>query len=361
MENLTNIANQLVGHLSAVIQGFLAILIVALILTFLNKFLQRAAGHRFRNQTLMLGATFLGVLLVILMMPIDTETRGQLLQLTGIIISAAVALSSGTFIANAMAGIMLKSVRNFHTGDWVETDGVFGRVSERGLFHTEIQTPDRDLTTLPNLLLATKAVKVVRQSGTIVDATVSLGYDVHHSRCEKLLLKAAQSLELQDPFVQVLDLGDYSVTYRVAGLLKETKQVIAFRSRLRVAILDHLHSGGVEIVSPLFNNQRQVGTDQVIIPQPVRESKKRKSADAAPVDVVFDKAEEAEGLSTLQFQMDQVEADLKSLKKEGKGLSGAEKAAHEATTEELQNQLARLKAEVEAAEAPKEGLPPNEA
>ena len=47
--------------------------------------------------------------------------------------------------------------------------------------------------------------------------------------------------ELKDPFVQVLDLGDFSVTYRVAGLLEDTKRLLTFRSRLRVAMLDCLH------------------------------------------------------------------------------------------------------------------------
>ncbi len=249
MKYLESITDRFLGDMSSLVWGFAVILVVALLLGALHRFLQRNPGHRFRNQSTMFVAIIVGLLLIILLLPMSTQTRGQLLQLTGIVISAAIALSGGTFIANAMAGVMLKSVRNFRTGDWLEMEGVWGRVSDRGLFHTEVQTPDRDLTTLPNLLLATQAVKVVRASGTIVGATVSLGYDVHHNRCEKLLLEAANSLGLQDPFVQILDLGDYSVTYRVAGLLTETKQLIAFRSRLRAAILDSLHEGGVEIVS----------------------------------------------------------------------------------------------------------------
>jgi len=32
----------------------------------------------------------------------------------------------------------------------------FGRVTERGLFHVEIQTEDRDLATLPNMFLVSQ-------------------------------------------------------------------------------------------------------------------------------------------------------------------------------------------------------------
>lgn len=49
-------------------------------------------------------------------------------------------------------------------------------------------------------------------------------------RVYDLLLQAAGETRLKEPFVQVLELGDFSVTYRVAGLLSEVKQVISTRS-----------------------------------------------------------------------------------------------------------------------------------
>ncbi|PID81651.1 mechanosensitive ion channel protein MscS [bacterium DOLZORAL124_64_63] len=359
MKYLESITDRFLGDMSSLVWGFAVILVVALLLGALHRFLQRNPGHRFRNQSTMFVAIIVGLLLIILLLPMSTQTRGQLLQLTGIVISAAIALSGGTFIANAMAGVMLKSVRNFRTGDWLEMEGVWGRVSDRGLFHTEVQTPDRDLTTLPNLLLATQAVKVVRASGTIVGATVSLGYDVHHNRCEKLLLEAANSLGLQDPFVQILDLGDYSVTYRVAGLLTETKQLIAFRSRLRAAILDSLHEGGVEIVSPLFNNARQMPTDSPIIPRPeVRDS--RSAADAAPVDVVFDKAEEAEGLSSLEAEVENLDLEIKEAKKALKELDDTPREAAEVALKAKENRLAHLREQLAAKEAAKTERPSSE-
>ena len=73
-------------------------------------------------------------------------------------------------------------------------------------------------------------------------------------------MQAADKIGLSEPFVQILALGDFSVTYRAAGLLTETKQLIAFQSRLRVAILDALHASGVEIVSPEFTTAPGVST-----------------------------------------------------------------------------------------------------
>ena len=49
---------------------------------------------------------------------------------------------------------MLRTVRNFRAGDFIRVNDQFGRVTDRGLFHVEIQTADSDLITLPNLYLA---------------------------------------------------------------------------------------------------------------------------------------------------------------------------------------------------------------
>ncbi|MCP4572852.1 MAG: mechanosensitive ion channel [bacterium] len=323
-----------------------AVLAMAVIvLGVLNRILQRNAGQsrRFRHQLTMLAATLVTVLAVILALPLDAETQGQLLGLYGILVSAAIALSASTLLGNAMAGIMLKTVRNFRSGDFVQVGDHFGRVTERGLFHTEIQTPDRDLTTLPNLFLATTPVKVLRSSGTVVSATCSLGYDIHHGRIEELLLAAAAKARLEDAFVQVLQLGDFSVTYKVAGLLKDVKSLLAARSRLRTAMLDVLHEGDVEIVSPSFRNVRNYDADETFIPDrphlaavPVQ--------DAAPMDVVFDKAEEAESLATLEQRRQQIRKELKEVQQAVKD------AVSEQAAERSRKRLAVLQARLEVIE-----------
>ena len=318
---MDNLLNLLVG-LKSVIWGTVLVVGVVIALGILNKILQKNSaqmtGRRFRNQLLMSGGVFLGLVVIILVLPIDATMRGQLLSLVGIIISAGIALSSSTILGNAMAGIMLKTVRNFHSGDFVKIEDYFGRVTERGLFHTEIQTADRDLVTLPNMYLATTPVRVIRSSGTVISATVSLGYDIPHHKIEEILLKAAADIGLKDPFVQILDLGDFSVNYRIAGLLEEAKKLLAFRSRLRAGILDSLHAGGVEIVSPDFRNVRNFEMDKSFIPTAVR-IKKDLPQDAAPVDVVYDKAEVAASKSALEKEKSELEGKLKEARQASKG------------------------------------------
>ncbi len=257
----------------------------------------------------MLAATVVGALIVLLMLPMAAGTRLELIRVLGLVFSAAVALSATTFLGNALAGFMLRAVRNFRIGDFIRCGEHFGRVSERGLLHTEIQTEDRELTTLPNLYLVTHPVTTIRTSGTVLSATVSLGYDIPRAQVEEVLLEAARKTELEDPFVQILELGDFSVTYRAAGILTDVKRLVSVRSHLRGNVMDALHDGKIEIVSPTFMNQRRLSADQVFRPRPTPAAPPS-SAASTPDEVVFDKADEAESLEALRETCKKLEAEI---------------------------------------------------
>ncbi len=262
---------------------------------------------QFRFQLIMLTLTFAGILAVILALPVNDDTRGQLLSLIGILLSAAIALSSTTFIGNIMAGIMLKVVKSARPGDFITVAELTGRITEMDLLHTEIQTEFRDLVTVPNLFIVTQPMQVVRASGTIISAEVSLGYDISHVEISKILRDATADAGLKEGFVHVRQLGDFSVTYRAAGLLEDVKSLISARSRLREAMLDALHSAGIEIVSPNFMNTRSLGDRGPVIPKP---AKTKKGTDSQVEDVAFDKAEEAATVEEIRKAIELIDADL---------------------------------------------------
>jgi small-conductance mechanosensitive channel len=268
----------------------------------------------------MIGITLLGIISIILVLPISESLRGHILSLLGIILSAALALSSTTLIGNALAGVMIRGISNFQIGDFVEVDEHFGRVSEMGLFHIEVQTEDRNLVTLPNLSLVTKSVKVFYHTGTIVMAEISLGYDVPRSDVKRLLIEAAEKAELTEPFVYILKLGDFSISYRVTGLLKEVKHFITARSRLHEEILDVIHNASIEIVSPNFMNTRTVN-DIRFIPSK-QESEIETSQEATPEETVFHKAEKAQELEKAKMKLVDIENKIKEAKEKLKTATG---------------------------------------
>ncbi len=265
----------------------------------------------------------IGVISVILVLPMSPAQKGQVTSLIGIVLSAVLGLSATTFIGNALAGIALKSRRSFKPGDFIEVNGIFGRVTEQGLFHTEIQTIDRDLTTLPNMSLATNSVKVTRQSGTIISVECSLGYDVNRLKIEEALLQAAKDCGLKEPFVHIMSLGDFSIVYKIHGLLENVKSIISAKSRLTGHVIDSLHKAGIEIVSPNFMNQKQVG-ETIFIPQKYRTTNKEVLEENTPENLIFDKAEEAEVIEKKKELLAEVEKKIEKGNEELKSVNNEE-------------------------------------
>lgn len=260
----------------------------------------------------------IGAIAIVLALPMGTELKGQVTSLIGIVLAAALSLSSATFLGNAMAGIMIGMVKKFKPGDFIRINEIFGRVSEKGLFQTEIQTIDRDLITVPNLFLANNPVKVTRSSGTFISATCSLGYDVPRIKVEKCLIKAAEKAGLADPFMYIMELGDFSIVYKIHGLIKDVERVLSAKSKLYAMMLDELHNANIEIVSPNFMNQRQVGEAVFIPAKPkkheIEEAKKLDNLKAE--DLIFDKAEEAQSIEKRKEKIQEVSVKIKAITKE---------------------------------------------
>ena len=119
---------------------------------------------RWKVHAWIFGIVALGLLAVLLTLPSGGLDKQTILGVLGLALTAVIAMSASTIVANAMSGLMLHSVGNFRPGDSVRVSGHFGRVTERGLFHTELQTEDGDLTTLPNNRTAAEHGRVAAEA-----------------------------------------------------------------------------------------------------------------------------------------------------------------------------------------------------
>ena len=147
----------------------------------------------------MMGLTLIGMVVIVLAIPVESGTRNQIIGLIGLVISAVFAFSSGNIFANLMAGMLLRVTSPFRVGDFIRVNEHFGRVAERGLFDTEVQSENRELIAIPNLFLVTHPVATVRNSGAIVSTSLSLGYDLNHNLIRPLLLEAAIKAAWKNP------------------------------------------------------------------------------------------------------------------------------------------------------------------
>ncbi len=304
-----------------------------------------SSEKRFARQLIMFGLTVTAIAAVVLAMPIPEGLKGQVLGFMGLLLSGAFAFSSTTIFANLMAGIMLRVTRPFTIGDFIRVQGFFGRVYDRGLLDTGIQTESREFVSIPNAVFIQNPVSVIRKSGTLISCTVTLGYDVHHATVEKLMLDAARNAGLDEAFVIIDNLGDFSVAYRVSGLLTEVSSLVSARSKLSSSVLDSLHGAGVEIVSPNFMNQRVLDPSVRIIPRADRNLAPRNEDEKRVEDVAFDTAET---VATAYEQRKQMLIERDALKK----------ALDEAPDKETKKRIA---ARIEALEEALKAIPEPEA
>lgn len=289
----------------------LVLLAIVAVLFSLNHFLREYwQERRFQFQLTMLILSLFSCVLIIIVLPINETLRGQLLTLFGVLFSASIAFSSTTFIGNILAGFMLKVIKNIKLGDYITVNDVTGRATEMSLLHVEIQTEQSDLVTIPNMIMVTLPVKVVRSTGTIISVDVSLGYDVSRSKIADLLCLAVEDAGLTDSFVQIRELGDFSVTYRAAGRISDTSALLSIKSNLYGAVLDRLHAAKIEIVSPNFMNSRSV-QDVLMIPKAQKHSGKENS-DGSAEKIIFEKAEKASAISNIQTEITKLVAMLEN-------------------------------------------------
>ncbi|MBE9537957.1 MAG: mechanosensitive ion channel [Proteobacteria bacterium] len=282
------------------------------------------------------------IITIIVLLPLSDDTQGQVLSLLGVVLTAVIALSATTFVANMIAGIMLQASQPFRPGDYIRVNDQFGRVTRRSLVHTQIQTEWRDLTNLPNLILVNNPLTVLHREGTIIFAEISIGYDVTYLRVEELLLVAGKEAKLTEPFVLVHELLDHAVVYRICGFLPEMKNLLSSRSNLRKKVLEQMHGNGVEIVSPSFMNQRALDPTKKVIPgKPVlHDSDKPREDTTAPVEKIFDKAEEAASIEELKQKQDEMRQALKQQRAELKTASDETRSAIQGKIDRLEKQEA---------------------
>jgi len=294
---------------------------------------------RLPRQLTLFFLTLTSLIILVVLSPVEESTRNQILGLIGLLMSAVIALSSTAFVTNFMAAIMLRVTQPFVVGDFITVGDHFGKVAARGLFDTEIQTESGELIAIPNALFITSPVKVIDRDGTIISTTLSLGYDLHHGQIEELLISAAKITGLSDPYVHVVELGDFSVTYRVNGFLTEAKTLLTARSKLNRSVLDTLHGAGIEIMSPNFARHIQHPIDQAMIPTAMKQKKKPKRS--AVEDVAFAKANQAEALEELKQD---IQTQISDLSQKVSDSIGEEKDRLEAELESLNTKLAETNA-----------------
>ena len=132
----------------------------------------------------------------------------------------AIGLAMQGSLSNLAGGIMLLLFRPFSVGEFIETSGVSGTVSEIGIFYTMLITVDNKHVTIPNgTMMNNTVVNYSREELRRVDMDFGITYESDSEKaCEiaKRIASAHTDVKTDmDVFARVTSLGDSAVIVTV--------------------------------------------------------------------------------------------------------------------------------------------------
>ena len=136
--------------------------------------------------------TILLIVISISTLGVDTTSLAALLAAGGLAVGMAL---SGT-VQNFAGGIMLLAFKPFKAGDFIEAQGVTGKVVEVNITSTKILTPDNRVVILPNGALSNGTInnfngRPLRR----VEWLVSITYGVDAAQCKEAILELVNAEE----------------------------------------------------------------------------------------------------------------------------------------------------------------------
>ena len=182
--------------LAALLIFVIGIWVVRLVKNGLKKMFDRRDTEKtiasFVTSFVSISMTILLVVITISTLGVDTTSLAALLAAGGLAIGMAL---SGT-VQNFAGGIMLLAFKPFRAGDFIEAQGVTGKVVEVNITATKILTPDNRVVILPNGALSNGTINNYNgRPMRRVEWLVSVSYGVDAAACKEAILDILNSDE----------------------------------------------------------------------------------------------------------------------------------------------------------------------
>jgi small conductance mechanosensitive channel len=211
-------------RLGMIILGILVIVVGCKLARSLTKKLQ---GSRAMSKFSMTIRTFLGhvvsIALYILVFLFGASIIGFDISVFGTLIASAgltIGLAMQGSLSNIAGGVMVVGLKPFEVGDYIESNGVGGTVTDIAIFYTTLTTPDNKKIVVPNGSLSNSIVTNYSANDTRrLDLTFSISYNTDLDLAKKVLLSCAKLDDriLSDPapVVYITAHGDSAVSVQL--------------------------------------------------------------------------------------------------------------------------------------------------
>ena len=167
----------------------------------------------------------------------------------------AIGFAAQDSVANVIAGILIFWDTPFVVGDWIRTEGEFGKVTNITLRSTRIRTPRNTYVVIPNKRIIDEVMENYSKHGNLrIDVPVGIAYKEDIPAARAVLLEAVAPIDkvLADPAADVVvaELGDSSVNLHVRVWIESADVFADVSARVVEASKLALDAADIEIPFP---------------------------------------------------------------------------------------------------------------
>jgi len=223
------------GYLDTAIQYamlYLPKLLLAIIVLIIGAFLIKKVSRGIKNVLLkreldpslipFLGGITKAILWVLLIISVASMVGIATTSFIAVLGAAglAIGLALQGSLANFAGGVLILILRPFNVGDVIEAQGVIAQVTEIQIFHTILKTFDNKIIIIPNGPLGNNTIiNYSKQTTRLVEWIFGIGYDDDIDKAREIIRKTiftdARVLNRENPFINLAELGDSSVNFKV--------------------------------------------------------------------------------------------------------------------------------------------------
>lgn len=166
----------------------------------------------------------------------------------------AIGLALQGTLSDMAAGIMMVLFRPIKVGDFIAVDGQMGTVKEISLVATELATLDNVQVLMPNSRVWSNTITNYSVYDTRrAEWTFGVSYGADLAKAESIIretiMSDARSKRDPEPFIQVNNLGDFSVDFLVRVWVA-AGDYFAYQADMKRQVKEALDRGGIEIPFP---------------------------------------------------------------------------------------------------------------
>lgn len=160
-------------------------------------------------------------------------------------------------LGNLFSGMALLFEKPFALGDWLEFNGIIGKVIEINWRSVHLITRELELLVIPNGILAKEVIRNYRRPQKLHVEPIDIGFSYNDPPNKvKLILKETALttkgvLDKPEPIIQTINYGDSSIDYRVKLFLADYDKVPQIRDEFVTRIWYAANRNGLNIPFPI--------------------------------------------------------------------------------------------------------------